>query len=132
MEKLDSALLLYAVAAVQVEPAGVSGWFTRRRGACATVISREEDVKDILLRMPESWNVVSGARCKGLHDDIDVVTVDPRFRHGPMHASCAVVGHDDGKRFILLMQMNTADAVLLPERLFRDASTFEDCILHAG
>lgn len=124
----ESALLLYAVAAVAVRPAGVPAWFRRCPGALAAVISHEEDVADILLRLPDSWNVVDGARCEGLHDEIDVLAVDPRFRRGLVHASCAIVAHDDGTRFVLLMQVNAADSVLLPRRLFRGRRTFERCV----
>jgi hypothetical protein len=128
----DYPLLLYAVAAVQVERAGADGWFRRRRGALAAVISREEDVSDILLRLPDCWNIVDAACCEGLHDEIDILAVDPRFRYGFVHATCAIVGHDDGERFVLLMQVNAAEAVLLPQRLFRERRCFEHCVWPSG
>jgi len=62
-------LLLYAVTAVAVKPAGVPEWFRLCPGALAAVISPEEDVADVLLRLPDSWNVVEGARCDDLHDE---------------------------------------------------------------
>ncbi|OAJ57141.1 hypothetical protein A6V36_32335 [Paraburkholderia ginsengiterrae] len=121
-------LLLYCVAAVQVEPAGAPGWFRRYRSALAAVISREEDVSDILLRLPDCWNIVDHARCKGLHDEPDIVSADPRFKYGFVDASCAIVAHDDGVRFVLLMQINAAEAALLPQRPFRERTSFEQCI----
>jgi len=121
-------MLLYAVAALRVEPAGVDGWFRRRPGALPAVISREEDVSDILLRLPDCWNIVDGARCVGLHDEIDILTGDPRFNRGVDEANCAIVGHADGTSFALLLQINAAEAVLIPERPFRDRGTFEGCL----
>ncbi|RKF40863.1 hypothetical protein BCY88_31875 [Paraburkholderia fungorum] len=124
-------MLLYAVAAVAVERAGKrhgAAWFQRRQAALAAVISREEDVSDILLRLPDSWNIVDGARCVGLHDDADILSGDPRFNHGLSEANCAIVGHSDGARFALLMQINAAEAVLLPERLFVQRDAFEHCL----
>lgn len=127
----DGSMLLYAVAAVAVERAGSrhgAPWFQRRPAALAAVISREEDVSDILLRLPDSWNIVDGARCVGLHDDADILSGDPRFNHGFAEANCAIVGHSDGARFALLMQINAAEAVLLPERLFVQRDAFEHCL----
>ena len=125
-------MLLYAVTAVAVKPAGVPEWFRLCPGALAAVISPEEDVADVLLRLPDSWNVVEGARCDDLHDEIEVPAVDPRFHSGLVHASCAIVAHDDGARLVLLMQVNAADSVLLPCRLFRGHRTFERCVWPAG
>ncbi|AXL49956.1 hypothetical protein DSC91_001960 [Paraburkholderia caffeinilytica] len=121
-------MLLYAVAALRVEPDGVDGWFRRCRGALPAVISREEDVSDILLRLPDCWNIVDAARCVGLHDEIDILTGDPRFNRGIDAANCAIVGHADGTRFALLLQINAAEAVLIPERPFTDRGTFEGCL----
>ncbi|WP_233859188.1 hypothetical protein [Paraburkholderia sp. HD33-4] len=121
-------LLLFSVAAVQVEPADAAGWFRRRPCALAAVISREEDVSDILLRLPDCWNIVDTACCVGLHDEPDIVSVDPRFKNGFVNANCAIVAHDDGRRFALLMQINAAEAVLLPHRPFGERLSFEQCI----
>ncbi|WP_207000167.1 hypothetical protein [Trinickia mobilis] len=122
-------MLLYAVAAVRVmrvEPGG--DWFLRCADASGTVISWSDDVLDILYRVPDNWNVVDGARCHGLHDDVDIMAGDPRFNHGADDTTCAIVGRADGARFVLLMQINAAEAVLLPERLFRERSAFEQCV----
>ncbi|MFM0644050.1 hypothetical protein PQR14_06945 [Paraburkholderia bryophila] len=132
-ESTESAepMLLYAVAALAVQRANGSPderWFQRRPSALAAVISREEDVSDILLRLPDSWNIVDGARCVGLHDDVDILGGDPRFNRGFVKANCAIVGHSDGVRFALLMQINAAEAVLLPERLFARRDAFEACL----
>ncbi|NYH14398.1 hypothetical protein [Paraburkholderia bryophila] len=132
-ESTESAepMLLYAVAALAVQRAdGSPGerWFQRRPSALAAVISREEDVSDILLRLPDSWNIVDGARCVGLHDDVDILGGDPRFNRGFVEANCAIVGHSDGVRFALLMQINAAEAVLLPERPFVRRDAFEACL----
>ncbi|CAE6833134.1 hypothetical protein R69927_04222 [Paraburkholderia domus] len=127
----DEPMLLYAVAAVAVERADSRHgmrWFQRRPAALAAVISREEDVSDILLRLPDSWNIVDGARCVGLHDDVDILSGDPRFNRGFVEANCAIVGHSDGVRFALFMQINAAEAVLLPERLFVQRDAFEHCL----
>ena len=127
----DEPMLLYAVAAVVVERADSmhgARWFQRRQAALAAVISREEDVSDILLRLPDSWNIVDGARCVGLHDDVDILSGDPRFNRGFVEANCAIAGHSDGVRFALFMQINAAEAVLLPERLFEERDAFERCL----
>ncbi|WP_321876739.1 hypothetical protein [Paraburkholderia bannensis] len=124
----EGGLLLYAVAAVAVEPAGEPGWFRRCAHAGAAVISREEDVPDVLLRLPDCWNIADAARCCGLHDDADIVAADPRFRHGIDATAFAVVAHDDGERHVLLMQVNAAEAVLMAERLFRERDGFERCV----
>ncbi|OLL30628.1 hypothetical protein BTH42_15835 [Burkholderia sp. SRS-W-2-2016] len=124
----DAGMLLFALAATPVVPAVERGWFRRRAHACATVISREEDVSDVLLRLPQSWNIVDGARCKGLHDDEDIVASDPRFDHGCDPRSFAIVAHAGGERFAMLMMVNAAEAVLMPERLFRKEQSFERCV----
>lgn len=130
-EESGEPMLLYAVAALAVQRAdsghGVR-WFQRRPTALAAVISREEDVSDILLRLPDSWNIVDGARCVGLHDDVDILGGDPRFNRGFVKTNCAIVGHHDGVRFALLLQINAAEAVLLPERLFVQREAFEHCL----
>jgi hypothetical protein len=124
----ESGFLLYAVAALAVEPAGEPGWFRRCAHSGAAVISREEDVPDVLLRLPDCWNIADAARCQGLHDDPDIVAVDPRFRHGVDDTAFAIVAHDDGRRHVLLMQVNAAEAVLMPERPFRERDAFERCV----
>lgn len=124
----ESGLLLYAVAAVAVERDNEQGWFRRCANAGAAVISREEDVPDVLLRLPDCWNIADAARCRGLHDDPDIVAVDPRFRHGIDDTAFAIVAHDDGRRHVLLMQINAAEAVLMPERPFREREGFECCV----
>ena len=123
----DYGLLLHAVAVVPAIAAQRPGWFARRPNAAPVVISREEDVPDILLRLPQSWNVVDHARFSGLHDDDDIVSVDARFRHGADRSSYAVVAHDDGERFALLMLVNATEAALMPRRLFRGERRFEAC-----
>jgi hypothetical protein len=127
-DAVDSGMLLFALAAVPVEPAGAPRWFKRRLHRCASLISRDEDVSDILLRLPQSWNIVDGARCEGLHDDEDIVTGDPRFNHGFDPRSFAIVAHADGKRFAMLMLVNAAEATLLQERPFRKGEAFERCL----
>ncbi len=124
----DSGMLLFALAAMPVEPAGAPGWFQRRMHTCASVISREEDVSDVLLRLPQSWNIVDDARCKGLHDDEDIVTSDPRFNQGFDPRSFAIVAHADGERFAMLMLINAAEAALMQERFFRKGQPFEHCV----
>lgn len=125
----ECGLLLYAVAAVAVEPDQAEpGWFRRCANAGAAVISREEDVPDVLLRLPDCWNIADAARCRGLHDDADIVAVDPRFRHGIDDTAFAIVAHDDGERHVLLMQVNAAEAVLMSERPFREREAFERCV----
>lgn len=128
----DSGLLLYAVAAVPVEPAGAPGWFRRVPQRGAAVISREEDVSDVLLRLPNCWNIADAARCRGLHDDTDILTGDPRFNRGFDETAFAIVAHDDGTRYVMLMQVNAAEAVLMPERIFRKRACFERCVWPDG
>ena len=47
-----TTMLLYAVAAIRVEPTGEAGWFNRCADAHAAIISISEDVLDIVLRLP--------------------------------------------------------------------------------
>lgn len=124
----DSGMLLFALAAIPIERAAEAGWFQRQLSVNARVISREEDVSDVLLRLPQSWNIVDEARCKGLHDDEDIVTSDPRFNHGFDPRSFAVVAHADGQRFAMLMLINSAEAALLQERVFKKGQPFESCV----
>ncbi|VXC15163.1 conserved hypothetical protein [Burkholderia sp. 8Y] len=124
-------MLLFALAAMPVERAPRSGWFQPERLATARVISRTEDVSDVLLRLPQSWNIVEGARCIGLHDDEDIITADPRFHRGFDPRNFAIVGQGGGERFALLMLINAAEAALLPERLFARNQAFERCVFAA-
>ena len=55
-------MLLLALAAMPVKRVNLSGWFQRKSLATAGVISRTEDVSDVLLRMPQNWNIVESAR----------------------------------------------------------------------
>jgi hypothetical protein len=128
----DDGLLLYAVAVVPAIPTQRPGWFARRPDGAPVVISREEDVPDILLRLPASWNLVDCARFSGLHDDEDVVSFDPRFRHGPDRSSYAIVAHDDGERFALLMLVNATEAALMPCRPFGGEQRFEACFCYVA
>lgn len=91
------------------------------------IISCGEDVLDILLRLPPSWNLVEQALFRGLHDDEDIVTVDPRFRRGVDRTTYAVVSHDDGERFALLMLVNAVEAALMVHRPFRGERCFDAC-----
>jgi hypothetical protein len=128
----DDGLLLYAVAVLPAMPIQRPGWFARRPDGAPAVISCEEDVPDILLRLPPSWNLVDCARFRGLHDDNDVVSFDPRFRYGPDRSSYAVVAHDDGERFALLMLVNAPEAALMPRRLFQSGQCFEACFCYVA
>lgn len=127
----DAGMLLFALAAMSLERAHLPGWFRCHASPGARVISREEDVSDVLLRLPQSWNIVDGARCIGLHDDEDIVACDPRFYSGFDPRRFAIVAHADGERFVLLMLINAAEAALLPERLFRKGEAFEHCVFGA-
>lgn len=125
-------LLLHAVALVPAVRSRTPGWFMRQPGAAPIVISCEEDVPDILLRLPPSWNLVEQAFFRGLHDDEDIVSVDPRFRHGLDRTAYAVVAHDDGERFALLMLVNAVEAALMAHRLFRGERCFDACFGFVG
>ncbi|HTR07472.1 MAG TPA: hypothetical protein VMJ11_12635 [Paraburkholderia sp.] len=120
-------LLLHAVALVPAVRSTTPGWYKRQPGATPIIISCEEDVPDILLRLPASWNLVERAFFRGLHDDEDIVSVDPRFRHGLDRSAYAVVAHDDGKRFALLMLVNAVEAALMAHRPFRGERCFDAC-----
>jgi hypothetical protein len=69
-DSTDSGMLLFALAAMPVEPAGPLRWVQRRRHVCASVISREEDVSDATAtcwracptRMPPT-SIATGNRC---------------------------------------------------------------------
>ncbi|HKR45385.1 MAG TPA: hypothetical protein VJU59_37905 [Paraburkholderia sp.] len=124
---VDDDLLLHAVALLPAAQTAIPGWFTRQLCATPVIISWEEDVPDILLRLPPSWNLVEPAFFRGLHDDEDIVSVDPRFCNGVDRCSYAVVAHDDGERFALLMLVNAAEAALMTHRLFRGEQRFDAC-----
>jgi hypothetical protein len=117
-------MLLYAVAALPLERAACAGWFRRSGAAHGVVISRDGDVSEILLRVPDCWNIVDEARCHGLHDDAEIMQGDPRFARGFDTTACAVVGHSDGERFVLLLQINAAEALLLPESPYVEREAF--------
>jgi len=121
-------MLLYAVAALRVEPSSTPHWFQRCSTAHAVVISHVEDVADILLRLPDEWNLVEHARCRGLHDNLDILAADIRFNQGFDESACAIVAHNDGTQHVLLMQINSAEVILLPERLFEKHARFEHSI----
>ncbi|MFP3558785.1 hypothetical protein SB861_50265 [Paraburkholderia sp. SIMBA_049] len=127
----NESMLLYAVAAIELTPAVSRGWFRPKEGAIACVISRCEDVVDILLRLPDVWAVVPAAKVKDIHDDTDIAEVDYRFNRGTDEACCAVVSHQGVEMFVLLIQINAVEAALLPERLFKVRDRFGDCLLRA-
>ncbi|SAK87442.1 hypothetical protein AWB79_06184 [Caballeronia hypogeia] len=129
-DPVDGMLLLYAVAALPVRPAKAGGWFHRSTNGVASIISRHEDVPDVLLRLPQDWTVLEPVKFVGLHDDPDIVSVDPRFRYSIDRRSSAIVGRNDGGRHVLLMLVNSPEAALMPQRLFGAASTFEDCLCY--
>jgi len=122
-------MLLYAVAAVRVEPAGEADWFSRCTGAHAAIISISEDVLDIVLRLPQAWNAVENARLRGLHDDPDIMEGDARFLNGSDGSVFAIVGCDGSNQYVALMQMNAAESVFCEQRIFKQSTSFETCIL---
>jgi hypothetical protein len=122
-------MLLYAVAAVRVEPTGEADWFGRCAGAHAAIISLSEDVLDIALRLPQVWNVVENARLRGLHDEADIMDGDARFSNGFDGSVFAIVGRDGSSRYVALMQVNAAESVFCEQRLFARGAAFETCIL---
>lgn len=125
----NASMLLYAVAAIELAPTVSRGWFRPKEGAIACVISRSEDVEDILLRLPDAWAIVSAAKVKGIHDDTDILEADYRFNRGADEACCAVVSLQGTELFALLIQINAVEAALLPERLFKVRDRFGDCLL---
>ncbi|MFC6309874.1 hypothetical protein E2553_31010 [Paraburkholderia dipogonis] len=122
-------MLLYAVAAVRVEPAGEADWFSRCAGAHAAIISTSEDALDIALRLPQAWNVVEGGRLRGLHDEADIMDGDARFSNGFDGSVFAIVGCDESNRYVALMQVNAAESVFWEQRLFNRGAPFETCII---
>ncbi|WP_233830176.1 hypothetical protein [Paraburkholderia sp. ZP32-5] len=125
---MENGLLLFPVAALHVEAADEPLWFRRAPNAHAAVISDFGDVTDVLVRLPEHWRIVPGARLEGLHDDEDIVSADPRFNGQlPCH-HFAVVRHTDRRINVALLLINAAEAVLLPTRLFGSRDQFEACV----
>ena len=122
-------MLLYAVAAIRVEPTGEAGWFDRCADAHAAIVSISEDVLDIVLRLPQVWNVVDNAQLRGLHDDVDVMEGDERFSNGFDGSVFAIVGCEDGNRYVALMQVNAAEAAFCERRLFTHSIAFERCLI---
>jgi len=129
MSDETTTMLLYAVAAIRVEPTGEAGWFERCDEAHASIISISEDVLDIVLRLPQIWNVVENARLRGLHDDIDVMEGDERFANGFDGSVFAIVGCDGLNRYVALMQVNAAESVFCERRLFAPGAAFETCLI---
>jgi hypothetical protein len=120
--------LLFPVAAILVEPAAEPEWFCRPDHAQAAVICEYGDVRDILLKLPECWTTVLGARLLGLHNDVDIMEADPRFNGTLGETGFAVVRHDPAALFVMLMTIGAAEAVLLPKRPFLDRHLFNMCI----
>jgi hypothetical protein len=124
-----TTMLLYAVAAIRVQPTGEAGWFGRCAGAHPAIVSISEDVLDIVLRLPHIWNVVDDARLRGLHDDVDVMEGDERFSNGFDGSVFAIVGCECGTRYVALMQVNAAESVFCERRLFTHGVAFESCLI---
>lgn len=124
-----TTMLLYAVAAIRVESTGEAGWFDRCDDAHAAIISISEDVLDIVLRLPQVWNVVENARLCGLHDNVDVMEGDERFANGSDGSVFAIVGCDGLERYVALMQVNAAESVFCEQRLFTPGTAFETCLI---
>jgi hypothetical protein len=121
-------MLLYAVAAMRVRPTANPGWFVRCDDTQASVISTSEDVLDVLLRLPQAWNVVERAYLAGVHDDTDIVEDDVRFSNGDDRSVFAIVSHDDGRRYVALLQINAVEAVLLRKCLFDRGEDIDACV----
>lgn len=122
-------MLLYAVAAIRVEPTGEAGWFNRCADAHAAIVSISEDVLDIVLRLPQAWNVIDNAQLHGLHDDLDVMEGDERFSNGVDGSVFAIVGCEGENRYVALMQVNAAESVFCERRLFTHSTAFERCLI---
>lgn len=122
-------MLLYAVAAIRVEPTCEAGWFNRCADAHATIVSISEDVLDIVLRLPQVWNVVDNAQLRGLHDDVDVMEGDERFSNGFDGSVFAIVGCGSRNRYAALMQVNAAESAFYERRLFTHSAVFECCLI---
>lgn len=121
-------MLLYAVAAIRVEPAVEPGWFGRCADAHAAIISISEDVLDIVLRLPQSWNVIENARLHGLHDEADITEGDMRFSSGFDGSVFSIVACDDRNHYVALMQVNAAESAFCERRLFTHGAAFESCL----
>ena len=124
-----TTMLLYAVAAIRVEPTGEAGWFNRCAYAHAAIISISEDVLDIVLRLPHVWNVIENAQLRGLHDDLDVMEGDERFSNGFDGSVFSIVGCEGDDRYVALMQVNAAESVFCERRLFTQSAAFESCLI---
>jgi hypothetical protein len=122
-------MLLYAVAAIRVEPAVSSGWFSRSADAHPAIISISEDVLDIVLRLPQDWNVIEDARLHGLHDEADIMEGDMRFSSGFDGSVFAIVGCEGHHRYVALMQVNAAESAFCERRLFTQNTAFERCLV---
>lgn len=122
-------MLLYAVAAMRVEPTGNPGWFGRCANAHPVVISISEDVLDIVLRLPQAWNVIEDARLHGVHDDEDIMEGDVRFSGGFDGSVFSIVRCDGQGRFVALMQVNAAEAAFCERRLYTQRTDFEHCLI---
>ncbi|WP_233885780.1 hypothetical protein [Paraburkholderia flagellata] len=125
---MENGLLLFPVAALHVEATGEPLWFRRAPSSHAAVISDFGDVPDVLMRLPECWCVVPGARLEGLHDDEDIAEADPRFNGALPDHHFAVVRHTDRRLNVALLLMNAAEAVLLPTRIYGAREPFEGCV----
>ena len=107
---MENDSLLFPVAAILVEPAAESDWFRRPDHALAAVICEYGDVRDVLLRLPECWTIITGARLLGLHDDLDIMEADPRFNGTLGETGFAVVRQNTDSLFVLLMTIGAAEA----------------------
>lgn len=121
-------MLLYAVGAMRIEPGDKPNWFRRIDGAYGAVISRVEDVADILMRLPDDWNKVEDARVDGLHDDEDIMADDARVSGRFRGSGYAVIEHAASNSYVLLLQVDAADSILLPDRPFKKRAGFHECI----
>jgi hypothetical protein len=125
---MNEGLLLFPVAALLVEPTERPLWFRRPADAHAAVISEFDDVTEVLVRLPECWNVVPDARLEGLHDDEDIVVADPRFNGELKERAFAVIRHTDRKICVSLLLINAVEAILLPRRTFARGNLFDLCV----
>lgn len=120
--------LLYAVVAMRVQPAGESNWFRRVDDANGCLISTYGDVLDVLLTLPETWNIVQRARLTGLHDDNEIIEEDLRFSQGDNDSAFAVIAHADGQRYIAMVQVGAVEAVFFRRRIFKGGTDIEACL----
>lgn len=125
---MDKGQLLFPVAALHVEATDTPLWFRRARGSHAAIISEFGDVRDVLVRLPDCWNVVPGAKLERLHDDEDIVAADPRFNGELPDHSFAIIRHTDRQINVALLLINAAEAVLLPTFIFGARDQFESSV----